>query len=141
MTLLREIEFLAAELDAGRPVTTRWLSSALPWGAFQRRHRLLYLAQRGRCGLCRTLIPLHLPQNDPEGVSRDHIIPRFTGGKGLANNVLLAHARCNWDRKATPPSADYRAFAGDVYRRLARFNGEAPQIIAARALLTQARAA
>lgn len=33
-----------------------------------------------------------------KGPSRDHLIPKSRGGKGLAENILLAHRICNSSR-------------------------------------------
>lgn len=132
--LAREIEFIAAELQIrGRAITQDDLRALLPWGGLPRRRRLLYIAQLGQCGLCKTTIPLlpDGPIDRSEVATRDHVIPRFWA-RGVTNNTLLAHRRCNMARGHAAPTEEYLAFAEAVYRRLASFNTAIPQALEAR---------
>lgn len=118
--LRREIEIVAAEIEAGRLVTNRWLTRALPWNGLPRAMRLLYVAQRGECSLCYGLMPLRANGNEPEVATFDHVIPRSCGG-GRGRNLLLAHRGCNQARGNAEPSELQRVFAETVYDRLASY--------------------
>lgn len=48
----------------------------------------LYAKFNGICQLCMKHVRF-------EDASRDHIIPRSKGGRGLPNNIQLAHRLCN----------------------------------------------
>jgi hypothetical protein len=132
--LQRAVEIAAAELDAGFHATTSWLKVRIPWGVTPRSLRLIYLAQRGRCALCRELMLPWLPHSDPRRVSREHVLPRFWGGRGEGQiaNLLLSHADCNAARGCTLPSDELKALAREIYARLARYQGEHPIILQAR---------
>src|SRR5262249_55404933 len=57
----------------------------------QKRHPSLWALQKGLCWLCG--LPL-----DRRFISRDHLRPVSRGGRGPANNNLLAHRSCNAKR-------------------------------------------
>ena len=57
---------------------------------------LLYKAQEGKCFHCLGLMHRTNDSFSPWfGWTREHIFARANGGKGLANNVVLAHKTCN----------------------------------------------
>lgn len=55
----------------------------------------LYREARGRCGICREIVPLLVDVMDPYAPTIDHIIPLARGGRHTRDNVQLAHRRCN----------------------------------------------
>lgn len=68
--------------------------------------RLLWDAQRGLCFLCSVeMRPVKAVPREPYGWSRDHVYARAGAGRGLHNNIVLAHGDCNQrkgDRDPTP---------------------------------------
>lgn len=58
------------------------------------------------CQICYEPVSQDMPWvNDkwqPEYPSLDHIVPRSQGGKDTAENLRLAHFKCNWEKADTP---------------------------------------
>jgi 5-methylcytosine-specific restriction endonuclease McrA len=75
----------------------------------------LWIEQRGLCWICAKPMNRFTGQDDPLGVSRDHILPRSRGGKSATRNYLLAHRWCNSERKN--PNLIGRRQAAQVIKR------------------------
>lgn len=81
----------------------------------------LWNIQRGECFHCgkpmHFVIAANLPKN--QMATRDHIFPRCVRGKGLLNNIVLAHAKCNHDRGAPQfPTDDEIARTKEIYSKI-----------------------
>src|SRR5690554_3677273 len=77
----------------------------------------LYVAQEGRCFLCREWMDL-------TEISRDHLTPRAKGGNRRRKNIVLAHNRCNnlkADRSPNPQEVKARR---ELYARAFTLSGE-----------------
>ncbi len=69
--------------------------------------RKLMNAQHWKCFHCDEQLFFIVPKGISKklGATREHVFPHSTTGKGLVNNIVLAHARCNGlrgDRQPTP---------------------------------------
>jgi 5-methylcytosine-specific restriction endonuclease McrA len=53
------------------------------------------------CQLCLTAVDLSLPHRHPMSLTLDHIIPLAKGGNHSADNLQVAHWRCNSRKNAT----------------------------------------
>ncbi len=72
-------------------------------------HKLLALRKRdgGLCQICFRPVDFRLAgTNDRMAPSADHVIPKSRGGKGVLENLRLAHACCN-GKRGNGPSASY----------------------------------
>src|SRR3990167_2323251 len=74
----------------------------------------LFLQQNGRCFYCKRqmIMALKPPKAwHPMMITRDHVVARSKGGKGLPNNIVGACHRCNCAKgnmpvsRFVPPSA------------------------------------
>lgn len=80
----------------------------------------LYEAQRGRCFHCggaMMLTPELEASRAPRAVgwSRDHVYPRGQNGRGLRNNIVLAHPTCNGHRGCQQPTDEELCRVRAVY--------------------------
>lgn len=57
---------------------------------------LLYRAQGGHCSICNGRVPSRY-------LTIDHVRPKGTGGFDGPGNVLIAHERCNYQKRANAP--------------------------------------
>ncbi len=57
-----------------------------------------WLEDGGVCWICGGWILWELPDNHPDRMSRDHVIPKRWGGTRQRINMRAAHKRCNEDR-------------------------------------------
>jgi 5-methylcytosine-specific restriction endonuclease McrA len=72
----------------------------------RRRRQTLFDAQGGLCHWCRQPMQMNPKRRTPTGNLKDnplyasfeHVIPKGKGGRGLRNNIVLAHASCNHGR-------------------------------------------
>ena len=120
--LEREIETMLAEIENGGAITTEWLTNALPWEGFPRKMRLLYLAQRGLCGICEEIVWPGILGVGPDSPSWEHVVPRAHGGRGIAfRNLLITHWRCNGARGSHPASPRMLEFCHATHKRLEGF--------------------
>lgn len=84
---------------------------------FQRR---LMWAQDHRCFHCGNTMAFRILPGTPrsEGVTREHVFPHATTGKGLVNNIVLAHAVCNYQRGDRQPTPAEIAKAARIYLKM-----------------------
>lgn len=63
-----------------------------------------FAQQNGKCYYCdcQMLLERSGPVIPPNYATRDHIIPRSLGGKGLHKNIILACQQCNSTRGSMP---------------------------------------
>ena len=59
--------------------------------------KAIYERDKGRCGICRKLVPLEL-------ASLDHILPLAAGGTHEPVNVRITHRHCNYSRQHRGPA-------------------------------------
>lgn len=65
----------------------------------------LFVAQQGKCWLCgepmeKPVFPAPSMLSGPMHTTIDHVVPRSKGGEKLnIDNWMLAHQRCNWERR------------------------------------------
>jgi hypothetical protein len=60
---------------------------------------------QNKCYYCGTkLVKFHscrkTPTNPPNGLTKDHLLPKFRGGEGIANNQVECCCSCNNDKAA-----------------------------------------
>lgn len=68
---------------------------------------LLYRLQDGLCFHCAQLMDAETwIATRPNGWTKEHVIPKAEGGKGLQNNIVLAHRDCNAARGDLCTDAD-----------------------------------
>lgn len=81
----------------------------MAWSPFRdaetraRWRELLWLKQKGRCGLCGHRFPLpgdglHATVHEGFAPTFDHIVPRAAGGSDEFENLRLVHRACNYIR-------------------------------------------
>lgn len=77
-------------------------------GRVTSRIRALFYAQRGLCFHCNTPMREQCARNGhtQDGWTREHVYPRSTSGRGLANNFVLAHPECNNRRGNRHPTEE-----------------------------------
>lgn len=83
-------------------MTTDDIKTVREWGCFPRKHRRLFLAQRGRCPYCGDEMDVS-GRKRRSYPSREHVKPRHAGHTFQLGNSLLAHAKCNWRKGGRPP--------------------------------------
>ena len=74
------------------------LKPGAPWTLHELRKRA-YSAQNGLCYWCHKPMKLRAPQNDPDGVTGDHLVPRYQGGVTKPGNIVAACYKCNSERQ------------------------------------------
>lgn len=84
----------------------------------------LWAAQRKLCFHCAEPMNWTGPSYADRKVSREHLFPKSTTGRGLFNNIVLAHRSCNTARGAREPTHEEIARAIDLYAEI----GERPFI-------------
>lgn len=82
--------------------------------------RRLMIAQGQNCFHCDTPMALILAPNEcrKNAVTREHVFPHSSTGKGVVNNIVLAHSRCNGKRGDQNPSAAEIAKAARIYKAM-----------------------
>lgn len=56
---------------------------------------VVFMRDKGRCGICRKKIDRFLPYPDPMSASLDHVVPISQGGAHTYANVRITHLSCN----------------------------------------------
>lgn len=90
-----------------------------------RRHRksslyaVLWHAQGGLCFYCKIAMQPRRRLN-PNGefdkrATKDHVFPRGSSGRGLLNNIVLAHNECNNAKGSRQPTPDEIERAREMY--------------------------
>lgn len=65
----------------------------------------LFEAQDGKCFHClRWMRDTPWRESNPFGWTREHVFPKARGGRGMGNNVVLAHKSCNVARGSPTPT-------------------------------------
>lgn len=72
----------------------------------------LFGVQAGACFHCGGAMSR---DDDADGWSREHVVPRAAGGFGLLHNIVLAHWRCNNARGDADPSEDMLTRSAAIY--------------------------
>jgi hypothetical protein len=101
------IELLFPKLPPGVFVKRQPPRVSARMTAFAERHGLI-------CYWCDQPVQLNIHGNDAFAPTREHLIPKALGGRDVAENLVLAHRRCNSRRGI---------MSAEAYRRLLR--GEA----------------
>lgn len=80
----------------------------------------LHRAQDGNCFHCAEAVALVWVAGTPkkDSITQEHVFPHATTGKGLIHNIVIAHARCNYERGDRQPTPDEIARAARIYKHL-----------------------
>lgn len=81
----------------------------------------LMRAQDGKCFHCDLMMawkpaPGTKSSKKSQGVTREHVFPHASTGKGLIYNIVLAHGSCNGKRGDRQPTPIEIAKAAAIYR-------------------------
>ena len=82
----------------------------------------LWIEQRGLCWICAKPMLRFVGEDNPQSVSRDHLLPKSRGGRNATRNYLLAHRVCNTARgapKLTLTRAQIQVMKREAIMRLA----------------------
>lgn len=86
--------------------------------------RELYKAQGQRCFLCGQYMSKHVHHHDdnPNGWTRDHLVPRSylrkNRRKYLLYNIVLTHLKCNLKRGSRLPTRHQRRKRNHLYKKI-----------------------
>jgi 5-methylcytosine-specific restriction endonuclease McrA len=74
------------------------LKPGAPWTLHELRRRA-YHAQKGLCYWCKQPMRFKGPQNHPQALTADHLVPRYAGGVTKPGNIVAACYKCNSERQ------------------------------------------
>lgn len=83
----------------------------------KRRRNKLYQEQDGLCHWCKKDMRDDVPEDHPDRVTLDHVMPISKGGTNDLSNLVAACFACNQERKNVPPEIPQdtvKVFLGEI---------------------------